>query len=433
MDFLSKTLTGLFLVAALSGCDDDGGTQMGGPLLDASLSGAPGLGNAAPGTTPEGTLDGGASPAQPELYVVSTSISAGDQGTLLVLWGNALSNEALDPQKGLKFSGYGEVDVMGDYVYITEDEPKTITRYSFVNGALVKGPSVSFAGRGVDYLGTDIISPERALVANAPAMKLIEWNPTTMTITSEHDLSALKKPGWGHEYRDGFYRKDDGKFFFYWAYTNDRKTFLNEFTAGVFDTKTNTLKVIHDPSTPMTAGFGGWLDEQGDLYMFADNFGLFTKFGGYPNPKEAALLRVKKGEDQLDPTYKKLLAPTLSGREPWGLYYAGDGLAYTTAIDPSIINNYGSVFELIFAPVHKGYIVDLKNDSAKEIPNVPLTGMGFESFNVNGRLLVPRTSGKVKVFDIEASQCTVYEISKDATATPLFSLPGSVYDIHKLR
>lgn len=453
MNVRSLALAPWLLALALAACGDDDKDKPGLSSFDAAVQGvdatvvAPTTPDAGASdasvpttgpTTPTGPVVTAPTPPAPsatDVFLVATNISTADESTLLVMTGNTLTNAAIDPKKALQVPGGGSVAALGEYYYVGETEQQIIQRYTFANGAFVKGPSVSYLGAGIEWFPSyfDVASADRAYIVSSDQLKIFEWNPTTMTQTRTHDISAFKREGWGQEFRGQFYRKSDGKLFLYWAYTNDRKDFINDFVLGVFDTKTNTLKIISDTSCPSTAGFGGYFDEKEDLYLFADSFGLFTKFGGFKEPKDACVLRIKKGEDAFDPSYKVRPSQALGGREPWGLYYLGNGVAYTTAVDPARINEYASVFELIFAPVHSGYLVDLNKNSATELTSIPKTGVGFESFNLDGRLLVPRSAGKVKIFDIEASEATVYDIKADASATPLFGLPGSVTKIARVR
>jgi hypothetical protein len=416
----------------LAACGDDDETPASN--LDASVSDA-----SLDATTPSDgaqQLDAGTLPAAEAIYVVGSSVSSADETSFLVTVGKSLDNSVLDPSKGLLVAGGGNAAVRDGKIYVSESVNQLITRYTYEDGALVKGPQLSFLNKGFQYFAgyfdVGATLPGRAFLVSDSNYKVFEWNPETMTLTGEYDISGLKKDGWGQEFRGSFLRSD-GKLFLYWAYTNDRTAFVNEFTVGVFDTNSKTLsKVLTDPSCPITAGFGGYFDEQEDLYLIADNFGIFTKFN-YPEPKEACILRIKKGSEELDPTFKRMPKTALGGREPWGLYYAGNGFAYTTAIDPAKAKDYASPYELIFAPVHTGWMLNVAADTAIEIKDIPPTGVGFAAQRVDGRLLATRTTGSVKIFDVEATQSTVYDIRTNGTATPLFAFPGESVVINRLR
>ncbi|HEX5661387.1 MAG TPA: hypothetical protein VFX59_29560 [Polyangiales bacterium] len=429
MTSLRTLLMGSMLL--LAACGDDEEAPVGNGALDASVP------TGSTQTPDAATIDAATPPPAAEsLYLIATSANTADETNLLLMTGKTLDQPSFDPSKALQFPGGGSVSYRDGFYYVAETEKQTITRYTFENSAFVKGPTLSLLGKGITYISAyfEVAGDStRAFIISPEQLKIYEWNPTTMTLTTTHDLSALAKQGWGQEFRGSFSRSD-GKLFLYWAYTNDRKDFINDFTLGVFDTKTNTVsKVLVDSDCPTTAGFGGYFDENEDLYLFADSFGLFTKFGGFPNPKDACILRIKKGSDELDPTFRLKPIQALGGREPWGLYYAGNGVAYTTAVDASEINKYASVFELIYAPVHSGWLIDTVKNTALEVKNVPPTGVGFESYRVDDRLLVPRSTGKVQIFDVEASQSTIYDIRLDGSATPLLSLPGDIAEITRIR
>ncbi len=131
------------------------------------------------------------------------------------------------------------------------------------------------------------------------------------------------------------------------------------------------LKILEDDTCSATGGYGGFFDEQGDLYLIADNFGGFTRFGGFPDPKDACVRRIRAGETTFDPDYRFVPTQAMGGLEPWGLYYAGNGIAYTTAVDPTKLGNYSSVYEFVLAPIHEGYTLDIRAQTAAKLDGVP--------------------------------------------------------------
>lgn len=376
------------------------------------------------------STDAGADP----LYLVGSSVQTTDNSTLLLWTVPQLQGAKLELSEGEQIIGGSDAISFDGAVFVGNSEKQTITRYELEDDKLVAGDSVSFANRGlmyVSYLKT-VVSPERAFIVNSDQLEIIEWNPSTMTITKTHSLEALAREGWGAEYRGGFVRESDGKFFFYWTYTNQRAEFVNDFVLGVFDTKTDTLTIETNEDCPASAGFGGYFDENEDLYLIADSFGLYTQFK-YDDPKPACVLRVKKGEDKLDPDFKVIPEQLMDGKAPWGLYYLADGLAFTSGVDPAVFGDHDSLFEVLFAPVHTGWLLDLKKNEAKQIEDLPLDGVGFESHTVDGQLLVPRTTGEVVIEDIMSTESTLFEIAPNATAKSVFSLPGYIAPVLRIR
>jgi hypothetical protein len=378
--------------------------------------------------------DAGAQGSGDPLYLIGANIQTTNE-SVLYLWATPeFEGAELDLKQATEMTGASDAITFEDHVYVPNSDESTITRYAIEDGELVEEDVVSFVGRGFTWLSYahTILSSERAFLVNSDTLKIVEWNPTTMTITKEHDISALAREGWGNEYRNGFLRSD-GKLFFHWTYTNERKDFINSMLVAVWDAHTGELTFEEDTTCPTSAGFGGYFDEDEDLYLIADSFGLFTQFGGFEDPKPACIVRIKKGETTLDPSFKQHPSDALEGRFPWGFYYLGDGLAFTSAIDPETPAKFDSVFETLFAPEHEGWLLDVKANTAQKIAGLPKDGVGFESHRMDGRLFVPRTSGAVTIENIMSTESTLYEIKPDGTAEPVFSLPGYINPLARVR
>ena len=369
------------------------------------------------------------------LYLVGSSVDSSDTSSLLLWTSPTLFDTEFELSKGLQIVGGGGAVAFDDAVFVSNGEEKTVTRYSVEkDGTLKPGKKVSFANRGLSYISyPDVfLDKEHAYLVNSSQLELIEWNPSSMTITGTHSLEKLERDGWDHEDRGSFVRRSDGKIFLYWTYTNMRTEFVNDFVLGVFDTKTNELTVQVKEDCPASSGFGGFFDEKEDLYLIADSFGLYTQYK-YKDAKPACLLRVKKGDSEIDPGFKLTPADAMGGRAPWGFYYLADGLAYTSGVDPAVFDDYDSVFEVLFAPVHTGWLIDLTDGSAKQIEDLPLDGVGFESHHVDGHLLVPRTTGMVKIEDVMSTESTLFDLKADGTAKSVFSLPGYISPVTRIR
>jgi hypothetical protein len=369
-------------------------------------------------------------------YVVAANIYTTEVSSMYMQVLPDVPKGTLDLATAREVAGGGTIRTFEGRTYVTSEERKTVTRHELAGGKLEPRETVSFTDQGFDYLGQPyFLDAQRAFFMNGAQLTVVEWNPTTMELTRTHSIAGMKRDGWAHEERGAFLRRADGKLFFYWTYTNERKTFINNFVVGVLDTVTSTLKVLEDADCPATAGFGGFFDEAGDLYLFSDNFGGYTRLAGVPDPKTACVLRVRPGQDAFDPGFRWKPTETLgSGLEPWGLYYAGNGVAYTTAVDPARLEEYDGVFEFIFAPIHQGYTLDFKARAATKLSDLPLDGVGFESVPFGGRLLVPRSTGKVKVYDIETVDTTVYSLDgATGVVSELFKMPGYLETVQPLR
>lgn len=82
-----------------------------------------------------------------------------------------------------------------------------------------------------------------------------------------------------------------------------------------------------------------------------------------------------------DPGYRFLPAEVLGGLEPWGFYYAGQEVAYTTAVDPERLNQYPSVYEFIFERTHQGYTINVARQDRYTAGGAPgrRSGLRFSS------------------------------------------------------
>ena len=370
------------------------------------------------------------------VYVTLAQVDTTDGSATFVAPSSGVPEGELDLSNALEVSGYAAFRAYGDGFYIANGETFTITRYDIVDDQLVPSPLVlGLRGTGISFIyELMILDDDTAFVVNEAQYEIIEWNPTTMELVDTYDISALKRDGWGDEHRGSFLRAADGKIFFLWTYTNDRVDFINNFIVAVFDPETETLEILEDEDCPTSAGFGGFFDEAGDLYLLADNFGGFTYFGS-DDPKEACIERIRAGEATLDETYTVAPTAALGGSlAPWGFYYAGNGVAYTTGVDPARLSEFDSVFEFIFAPIHEGYTIDLVAGTSTHLEDMPPDAVGFDSVTVDGMALVPRSTGSAEIFDVENIQTTVYALDgATGEATPRLTMPGYLKAVARLR
>lgn len=368
------------------------------------------------------------------LYAFVSQVTTPDGSTTYVALTPDVPSDELKLDKALEVPGYGDAVGFEDKIYLTDGENLRVTKNRVEGDELVEEDKVSFKDKGIGYLSEPLfVDSEHGYMVNGDQYTIIEFNPKTMSIVAEHDISDLKLEGWGGEYRHGFARVADGKLFLQWAYNNNREEFLNDFVVGVFDTKKKSLKVLKDDACSSSAAFGGFFDEAGDLYLIADNFGGFTLLSE-DQPKSDCVLRIKDGESELDPDYRFIPSEATDGLAPWGFYYAGNGIAYTTAVDPAGLANYASLFEFIFAPVHEGYALDLGKQKAKKIANMPPDAVGFKSVTVDGTVLIPRSTAAAEIYEVDDIRTTVYTLNEDGSeATEKFKMAGYLGNGIRLR
>jgi hypothetical protein len=306
----------------------------------------------------------------------------------------SLSLEKVDTARAIELGGSPSMIAFGNAVLVGDSEKYTYTRYDRREGGFVKGETINFSTEGMTWLPrVSVISDEQAFVVSDKAYEIIEWNPTSMRITRRHSVASLRRSDFQLEWRGethSLYRPSDGALFLYLSYHNDRKTFSNAFHVALFDTRTGQVELIEDDRCGETAGFGGWVDQQEDVYLLSDNFGA--------------------------------LGEVLGGIKRRG------SKVYTSGLDMSRQKEFDTAYNFLFGPIHRFFQVDLAARTAAEVTAMPPAGVGWNPFQVEGRLYVPRTTATfTRVGDWETSLTDVFVMEPEGNgATRQFQLPGTV-------
>ena len=373
------------------------------------------------------------------LYAVAYDVNAPD-GTWTGYLGlhDTLALGTVDTSAALELPGNPSVMAALGSIFVASDELKTITRYDVVDGRFVERGTLSLVNEGMPFLyDADIVSDTQAFNWNGATFELVEWNPTSMTITRRHDLSGLKREDFGMEWRAAdapMYRAQDGVLFYYVAYTTQRTTYANALHVVLFDTRSGEWKLLKDERCGESAGFGGWMVENGDAYLFSDNFGSLAEIlAGIRRP--SCLLRVKAGERTFDANYLLDLNALLGGKQAWGLYYAGNGKAYTAALDMGRKGEFNHPYNFLFADIHPFFRVDVEAGTATQVTAMQPAGVGWNPFRIGDKLYMPRTTGRfTQVGNWESAESALWELNAETNeAVELFRVPGTPSLVTRLR
>lgn len=266
-------------------------------------------------------------PPVPFNYLVWANVPAPDSDTNLVIPVEELpSSGELSFDNGIVFSTPIDVHAFNGSVYISDAGPQNLTKYDVVDDELQVYRRISFADRGgVNYFF--FLDENRAFTVNRPQLELIEFNPTTMTITGAIDLGVVDRDDIDHEIRRGFLRASDNTLFLYIAYNTMRQVFDNTLVVAVIDLDTGTTSIERQEACPASAGFGGFFDDDGTLYLMGDSFGGFTLL--LPDPSQVkpnCVVRIPPDSRTFDPDYLFRPATQLGGAEAWGLFEVNGGL-----------------------------------------------------------------------------------------------------------
>lgn len=101
----------------------------------------------------------------------------------------------------------------------------------------------------------------------------------------------------------------------------------------------------------------------------------------------------------------------------------------TNGINLPRIRDFTSPVEFLGAPIHGGWSVDVRNQTAKVIDSLPPGGIGISSFTVGNQLLIPRASGEIDGSGNITSATTQVYGYDGTTATALFTLGGFLNNV----
>jgi hypothetical protein len=334
-------------VAAASGCGDDesegvdaqgGRSNQGGNTGTGGSSGKGGAGNATGGTTsgagesgagaPDGAGQGGAGaePTEKRVYVVARHVSTGDAWTTYL---DAAVVDSLDDleafdalDNGIEIDGYVIPVVLNGATYVPDAVAPTITRYDLnASNQLVKGDTISFAGRGLTFVFQShiaVVNNEKAYLFDAATQRAIIWNPASMELTGgEIDLVNEVVQGYDPAFWPDMGRLKDGKLIVPVNYSNADGP-LRESNLVVIDTETDSVSkfVSDDRCQPVHVSVE--LDN-GDVYFFPNAGQTETFYVDVESPRPPTCgLRVLEGEDEFDSDYVLELGELAGGNQTRG-------------------------------------------------------------------------------------------------------------------
>ncbi len=285
------------------------------------------------------------------------------------------------------------------------------------------------------------LSETRAFTLNRERKEVVEWNPTTMTITDrDPSTSTIAEgipyrdevevvDGFESNIRRGFVRENDRTLFMHIAYQG--AGFLNEMAVMAVDLDSGEVVVSRDPDCPVTAGFGGFFDDNGDLYLFADSFARQTRFpdllAGQPG-KPNCIVRIAADSRVIDTDFELRPGASMQGQLPFGLSPIGGGLGLVLGLNLPRAGEFEDLFDLFGAPIHEGWAVDVRSGEVQRIADLVPGGVTDEASILDGRLFLSRTSGDFgDGGDLGDSNTVFWEITPTLTATAVFTVPGFAY------
>lgn len=182
--------------------------------------------------------------------------------------------------------------------------PATLIKYQ-LNGNCKAEESKKMMVVGANtFSSIEFISPTKAYAAVGGGLaRLVVFDPSSMQITGEVDLSPIQKKGSPNVYYCGSIVNGNNLFLAtYYSDANYAESFDSCFVAVIDVTTNKVKKLIADGRTGMSLGNGALgsvftKDKNGDVYVQ----GLGYKFNTREVP--SGILRIRNGETNFDPAY----------------------------------------------------------------------------------------------------------------------------------
>jgi hypothetical protein len=341
------------------------------------------------------------------LYALATIASSGDDSVSYVSLVDKLQGQTLDFADAREFSGQADLWVLGDDIFIADDESMQITKY-----------------RRKDKQLEEVVSPEKAYVFNKT--EAIVWNPSTLEITGNITLDELETRGT----LTGFVSYTDraavlrgNKLFVpvYWTNEEDFFSFDAKSRIMVIDTEKDEL--IESLEAPCPGLDFATEDDDGNIYFSSWVFA----------PPAAAVLeqpatciaKIAAGNDSVVENAFNVKDVT-GGLEGGALRYVGGGKAILSVIDPAHETGGNDVETIAWGDNWRFWTLDLATREASVIEAIGWNAgaaytsqVGDETF-----MLVP---------DGTYSSTTVYRVTGSIDPTPVIEAKGWTMRLFELR
>jgi hypothetical protein len=401
----SKTRAAIILMAtcASAGCADDDSTPGGGAS---------------------------AGPLYAIMYEVYDDVGSTSYLSLL----DSLDVDEVDSSQALEFgSGRAFIQSYDGRLYVGEAESPTVTKYSVTaSGELVSEGSISFANYGLDQGQFDswnatFISPTKAYLLDFRDGTTIIWNPSTMEITG--DIPAPEefyREGYSFESTPGALR--DGLLFRTVSWVNyDEAEYPSDFLFVTYDVEKDEIVELASETRCPVPGNLVHTDEAGNIYF--SNWVWPTAGTLMRDAPSPCVLRVKAGEDRLDPEWTLDYREITDGRQGAMFSYLGDGQALISTFydERTSFDETTDPWSYVGSANWRIWTIDMEGKTGAPLEGIDFNGGAFTPALFDGRRFLSVPGG-----DSVNWATQLYEIV-DGAAEPRVQLPGWSYQFVKVR
>jgi hypothetical protein len=389
---------------------------------------------AGPGERPAASTEGqpgpGAGSAASPLYLMLARItSPGGRAHYFAPLRTLEGNDLVDTSTALEERGNARLYAQpgaGAFMLGSGESP-TITRVEVDGeGRFTKGERLSFAELGVSSLGfraVTFVDANRALYRDDSQLQVIEWNPTTMTITRTIELPAdLARPGYTAFSGPAVARGDRFLFPLMW-YTPAVDDVPAEVALVTVDLATGQATAVRDPRCPVG---GVTFDGPDGATYFVSQLTSTYADRMFRRGRAGCVLRIRAGETVFDPTYLLELGDLVAGAPAAAVAWGGQGYLWFRSLDEGLhAPPAGTTYaEFYAASAWRLWRVDVTRPEAGALPaDLPPASCCGQSYVVDGVPYGQEVVGEVG---------TLVDLSGDRPR-PTISVRAFIIDLVRLR
>lgn len=337
----------------------------------------------------------------------------------------------------LEFAGNGVLLTTSNSLLVGLAKEPTWVRYTAnASGKLTEQGRMSMLQYGLDHadFGNTVVDDETVVSIITTAQVAVIWNPKTMTITGEVDLSSLAKAGydleaWTVSAHNGLVYIPNR-----YADWNAGKIFPGV-QMTILDPKTKSIVAT---ATDDRCASGGKIlfDKDGYGYVMGDGRNYMDKVYASVNGTTAqdnCILRINPGQTSFDPNYYYTIKSLTGGHESiteWDTPFTGSGIAYAKIFYADKLPDGMTPapdFAFWDVPAHKNWSIKLGDPpTAQEVAGAPFSAIGFTPMAFEGKYYSGESTDGGATSDI-------YETDPATnTATIKFKMDGYFYGIGRI-
>jgi hypothetical protein len=410
--------------------DGDGDTNNPG---SAGTANGDGDGDGVPasdaGTNSPAERDSGV-PERDSIYAMVSVVFSDDGRTTYLNTFDTLDITQVDLGASREYPGIPAFQAALGKLFEASDESATITRYAVLDTVRWRDEGrIGFTSFGL----TSAARSQNFFVASDKAYTFFDivdrvaWDPTALRIApAQPDPSTLELQRDGLTRRLGEGRaRDDLAFQAF--YFSDDDFFVHGPTSQIAVYDPVSDEVVDTIEADCTGLYISAQDEAGNIYFSNGSSAVIPRLLSNSAP-ESCMVRIKAGEQTLDPDFQLEFADLTDGRQAASFLYVGEGKGLiqvfhdeNTTIEPD-----SDPWALSASENWRLWLVDVETQTASLLDDVPYFGGALHISVIDGRTFLLLASA-------DYASTTGYELLPDGTSVQRFVSPAWTYDLFKVR